>query len=107
MVYDELMLMCAQARQRELWQEVQNNALVRRAQAVRRPRYERCLLRLSHVLIVWGLQLRALGRPTLAKSVSTYLDLLNRAEQPGGRPGIGCALAFLQMETLARSNGHR
>ena len=107
MAYDELMLMCAKARQRDLWQEVQHNALVRRAQAARGHWSERCLLRISHVLIVWGLQLRALCRPTLAKSVSTYLELLDRVEQPGGRAGLSYALAFPEGETLTRANGHR
>ncbi len=85
-VYDEIMLLCARARQRDLWHEVQQDALIRRAQAARPQRYERWLLRFSHVLILWGLKLRALCRPPLAHPVSTSLKLLECAEQPPGHP---------------------
>ena len=87
MVYDELMLMFAKAKQRELWQEAQRHALVQRAKAESVHRYERWLRRLSNALIVCGLKLRALCQQPLAKSAPVSLGLLDLAEQPGGRPG--------------------
>lgn len=65
--------MCLKARQREMRQEAQHEALVQRLQAGAPHRYARWLLWLSQALIVCGLKLRALGQARLAQPAPVLL----------------------------------
>lgn len=67
MLYDDLLLLCLQARQRELLQEAQHDALAQRLRAGAPRQYARGLLWLSQALIGCGHKLQALAQARLAR----------------------------------------